>query len=68
MTASQIIEAIQALPLAEQRKIVEALQWSIFQAQQEAQADLPDNSLPISLLSSEDEKNVQRIWKSPGGC
>lgn len=29
----------------------------------------PQDSFPLnSLLSPEDEKNVQRIWKSPGGC
>jgi hypothetical protein len=68
MTVPQIIKAIQALPLAEQREIVEAVELSIFQAQQEDQTDWQDNFLPTSLLSPEDEKNVQRIWKSPGGC
>ncbi len=33
-----------------------------------AQANWPDDHLPGSLLSPEDEKNVRRIWKSPGGC
>lgn len=33
-----------------------------------AQSDWPDDYLPGSLLSPEDEKNVRRIWKSPGGC
>ena len=28
----------------------------------------PDDHVPNSLLSPEDEKNVRRIWKSPGGC
>lgn len=32
------------------------------------QADWSDDHLPNSLLSPEDEKNVRRIWKSPGGC
>ncbi len=31
------------------------------------QSDWLDD-LPNSLLSPEDEKNVRRIWKSPGGC
>ena len=31
-------------------------------------SDPQDYFLPHSLLSPEDEKNVQRIWKSPGGC
>lgn len=30
--------------------------------------DWTDDHLPNSLLSPEDEKNVRRIWKSPGGC
>ncbi len=33
-----------------------------------SQTDWPDDHLPISLLSPEDENNVRRIWKSPGGC
>jgi len=32
------------------------------------QSDWSDDHLPNSLLSPEDEKNVRRIWKSPGGC
>lgn len=30
--------------------------------------DWPDDFLPTSLLSPDDEKNIRRIWKSPGGC
>ncbi len=33
-----------------------------------AQTSWPDDHLPDSLLSPEEEKNVRRIWKSPGGC
>lgn len=32
------------------------------------QSGWSDDHLPDSLLSPEDEKNVRRIWKSPGGC
>ncbi len=32
------------------------------------QTNWPDDHQPNSLLSPEDEKNVRRIWKSPGGC
>jgi predicted transcriptional regulator len=32
------------------------------------QTDWSDEHLLNSLLSPEDEKNVRRIWKSPGGC
>jgi uncharacterized protein (DUF433 family) len=31
-------------------------------------SDPQDSFLPHSFLSPEDEKNVRRIWKSPGGC
>ncbi len=28
----------------------------------------PETPFPSSLISPEDEKNIQCIWKSPGGC
>ncbi len=34
----------------------------------DGQTEWPDGHQPNSLLSPEDEKNVRRIWKSPGGC
>jgi uncharacterized protein (DUF433 family) len=38
------------------------------EADPEDPSDPQDSFLPHSLLSPEDEKNVRRIWKSPGGC
>lgn len=38
------------------------------EADSEDSSDPQDYFLPTSLLSPDDEKNVRRIWKSPGGC
>jgi uncharacterized protein (DUF433 family) len=38
------------------------------EANLEVSSDPQDYFPPNSLLSPEDEKNVRRIWKSPGGC
>jgi uncharacterized protein (DUF433 family) len=37
-------------------------------APEDSSDDLQDHFLANALLSPEDEKNVRRIWKSPGGC
>ena len=39
-----------------------------FKTQQETEPELPDTPFRHSLIDPEDEKNIQRIWKSPGGC
>jgi hypothetical protein len=105
MQREAIMEAIQQLPIEEQRKLAEEVlrqvdeqawagkrqtilaaagSWQHFpeentdnlpdevkQSRQPAsnnQFNWADDHLPSSLLSPEDEKNVWRIWKSPGGC
>jgi hypothetical protein len=70
MTVPEILKAIEALPPAEQQSVAEALNKSLSKARelQEELDDFPEEDLRHSLISSEDEKNILRIWKSPGGC
>jgi predicted transcriptional regulator len=59
----QKVEAGKVIPHEEVRKRIPRLNNPSTE-----QADWPDDHQPNSLLSPEDEKNVQRILKSPGGC
>lgn len=58
----QKVEAGKVIPHQEVRKRIPRLN------NPSDEADWSDDHLPGSLLSPEDEKNVRRIWKSPGGC
>jgi|GEM_PF-354272 len=70
MTHEEILEDYEDL---EEEDILACEEFAIGNATDEEagtddQADWSDDHLPDSLLSPEDEKNVRRIWKSPGGC
>ena len=70
MTPSELLVLIKSLPLEEQQRLADEILRSIAE-EQTRQADHADRSEDLhsgSLISPEDEKNVQRIWKTFGSC
>ena len=79
MLTGEIIQALQGLSEDDLKKIIMeanrimAIKQAAPVSESEDGAATDDEYTPFwepphSLLSPEDEHNVRRIWKSPGGC
>lgn len=70
MDMTAILEAIRELPLPDRKKLIAEVQRSILEEEVHAEdrANWQESFPKGSIISPDDEKNIQRIWKSPGGC
>ena len=70
MISAELLVHIKRLSLGEKQQLADEILRDIAEekSRQADQSDWPTGSESNSLISPEDEKNIQRIWKTFGSC